>query len=162
MGQDCKGIFFCFVAVAFLVHLDGSAFAQSGNSTCDGACQTAQLSELRLLFAALGASQTVSATPQPQMPEHCSWVGVVCCNANLTAEFSAAAPSSCLASNGTAGIQLPAQGLQGSLPAQAWTALASTLQFIDLSGPSHLGLCVDASGNRTLTGLWIPEALTCD
>ena len=124
---------FSLLAVLFLGYLAGSSTAQRNVTVCDGTCQDEQLAGLNMLFSALGANRTPSATARIQTPTHCSWVGIVCCDGNLTAQFSSASLS-CLAAYGVAGIALPAQGLRGTLPAQPWSALASTLQFLDMSG----------------------------
>ena len=121
------------LAVLFLGHLRSSA-AQSNGAVCNSTCQGEQLAGLTQLFNALGAGQTPSATARVQTPAHCTWTGVICCDGNSTAQFSSASLSPCLAAYGVAGIRLRAQNLQGYLPGQPWSALASTLQVLDVSG----------------------------
>lgn len=106
---------------------------------CNVTCQGGQLAAVNTLFSALGASREPSASAAVQSPAYCALQGVSCCLSNGKLDRSQGFPStlevSCLSPNGIAAILLPSfLNLAGRLPEEVWEPLATSLQYLDLSG----------------------------
>lgn len=127
----------------FLCWLAPSASQMNSSVECNTTCQSAQLASMRALFTALGARPAPAGTfTFPNLPEHCSWGGVNCCNSSglvaVSPEYSSAIAVPCFSPGGIVSVNLPYQGLTGILPDGPWSELAASMQIIDLTGPVAL------------------------
>ena len=120
---------------------------------CNTTCIGQQRQFLQTFYTGLGGSRWLSANtskwtlaPAANVsalpPEHCSWMGVFCCNAtgnvslptrNIGLLASDPLVLPCPLPYGIFALYLGSQKLSGTLPS-VWAPLADTLTFLFLSG----------------------------
>ena len=108
-----------------------AALPASG-SVCNAACQNQQLAAVASFYSRLQAAQRPSASAAMQSPAHCSWQGNY--TLDLSQGFPSSTPVECLQPYGISAILLPSSQLTGSLSDQIWTSLATSMEYLDLTG----------------------------
>ena len=131
--------------------------------TCDSECQQEQQAALLDIYSSTNGSgwtpglqignlrwgSNTSAALPLSLPVHCSWAGVICCQAATGFLFSykwriVGMKVPCSTPDGSVTrLQLAAMNLVGTLPqnASTWAALAPTLEYLDFTGARLTCLC---------------------
>jgi len=111
--------------------------ASADAQVCDAACKQVQRAALGRLYEALGGARWRSSAGWGVGPDHCAWLGVTCCAAP-GAGGGPQAPD-CGPVGAIVALDLQLNGLEGTLPPDAFSGLEPALESINLFGNGLTG-----------------------